>query len=470
MHSIFMEDEIQFLKYDHENESFQWHGTSQELQSFVNLTLNLTDEEHGELCQDRAHNAVTYKIKDMVYIRLYNSTRKLVINGPENRSFKTKLLDLLKAKKGTEFRNAQHNAEPSKHGKQVDNAEDEGRTAPVYQADHDMEDEPDNQTDSSLKAEIQRLRKDFEKLEDFVYNGGQMHNNMPMVAGNLNPDQTDELALREEVAALKQQLLVEQERNRSAENQMRSTIKSLGEERDSLLTAIRLMNSDRQQEAPYGTPHSPEDDQSKGSWTIVQSKNKTKKTERKEPSVDAQAINSQAEKPASQRTSKPPDKPTAVILGDSITKNIEGRKMSRSIRIINKSFPGSTVEDMSSYTKPSVEKKPDYVILHTGTNNIKKDQTRILADKIIDLATNITSKLPDSKVMISGITRRNDPGINTKINEVNKIVKLHCSQRDLLFIDNSNIDDSHLNASGLHLNRKGIIALAKNFTSRLDNH
>lgn len=144
--------------------------------------------------------------------------------------------------------------------------------------------------------------------------------------------------------------------------------------------------------------------------------------------------------------------------------------MPRSISIINKSFPGSTVEDMSSYMKPSIERKPDYVILHTGTNNIKKDQPRILAEKIIDQGKNIASEAPESKVMLSGITRHNDPNINTKIDEVNKIVKSFCSQRDLLFIDNSNINDSHLNASGLHLNRKGTIALAKNFTSTITNH
>ena len=243
-----MEDEIQFLKYDHENESFQWHGTSQELQSFVNLTLNLTEEEHGELCQDRAHNAVTYKVKDMVYIRLYNSTRKLVINGPENRSFKTKLLDLLKTKKGTEFRNAQHNAEPSKHGKQVDNAEDEGRTAPVYQVDHDMEGEPDNQTDSSLKAEIQRLRKDFEKLEDFVYNGGQMHNTSS--SPSLSKDKDSEIQiknLREENCAMKKKienLQMNLERGERCMKEASSRIKELEEERSSLITALRLLQLD----------------------------------------------------------------------------------------------------------------------------------------------------------------------------------------------------------------------------------
>ena len=210
-----------------------------------------------------------------------------------------------------------------------------------------------------------------------------------------------------------------------------------------VLTTIRLLNADhhhhQQQQSSSNNPdHSP-DKQLEETWTVIQSKARNEK--------------------------KPPahEKPTAVILSDSINKNIEGCKMLRLIRVINKSFPGSTVDDMSSYMKPTVERKPDYLILHMGSNNIKKDQPRVLTEKIIDLAIKISSEAPRTKVIISGIIERDDPKLNAKTKKANKIVRSFCSQRDWLFIDNSNIDHTHLNASGLHLNKKGTIALAKSF-------
>ena len=191
--------------------------------------------------------------------------------------------------------------------------------------------------------------------------------------------------------------------------------------------------------------HAP-DKQLEETWTVIQSK---ARNEKKTPAHE---------------------KPTAVILSDSINKNIEGCKMLRLIRVINKSFPGSTVDDMSSYMKPTVERKPDYLILHMGTNNIKKDQPRVLAEKIVDLAIKISSEAPQTKVIISGMIKRDDPNLNCKTKKANKIVRSFSSQKDWLFIDNSNIDHTHVNASGLHLNKKGTITLAKSFINSLKNH
>ena len=237
--------------------------------------------------------------------------------------------------------------------------------------------------------------------------------NMQIKAGNLN--YASNLSLQKEITVLKDQMLAEREQSRTNEHQLRSTIKSLEDERDSLLTAIRLLNTDQQQHQQQSSRNNPDhspDKQPAETWTVIQSKAKRKERNEKKP--------------------PPPEKPTAVILGDSINKNVEGRKMSRSIRVINKSFPGSTVDDMSSYMKPTAERKPEYLILHTGTNNIKKDKPRVLAEKIVDLATEISSEAPQTKVIISGIIERDDPDLNAKTKEANKIVRSFCSQRGYL--------------------------------------
>ena len=61
-------------------------------------------------------------------------------------------------------------------------------------------------------------------------------------------------------------------------------------------------------------------------------------------------------------------KRSAVILGDSIVKNIHGWKIKEKFGDIEnvyvKCFNGDNIKDMHSYAKPSVERKPNVVILH----------------------------------------------------------------------------------------------------------
>ena len=45
-------------------------------------------------------------------------------------------------------------------------------------------------------------------------------------------------------------------------------------------------------------------------------------------------------------------------------------KMSRKHLIKVRSFPGATCSDMYHYLVPILEKQPDYVILHVGTDDV----------------------------------------------------------------------------------------------------
>ena len=74
-----------------------------------------------------------------------------------------------------------------------------------------------------------------------------------------------------------------------------------------------------------------------------------------------------------------PDKrklPGTVILSDSMVKDIKGWKMSRSTcKVVVKHFSGAKTKDMKSYVIPTVEQKPDNIILHTGINDLKTIDT-----------------------------------------------------------------------------------------------
>ena len=50
-----------------------------------------------------------------------------------------------------------------------------------------------------------------------------------------------------------------------------------------------------------------------------------------------------------------------VVVGDSIVKNLQGRKLAKTVghRVVVKAFPGATIHDMKSHIIPTVERCPD---------------------------------------------------------------------------------------------------------------
>lgn len=167
-----------------------------------------------------------------------------------------------------------------------------------------------------------------------------------------------------------------------------------------------------------------------------------------------------------------PDHPrrTITIVGDSMIKEIQGWKLSKNPRTVVKSFSGAKVADMYHYVQPSLEKNPDEIIMHIGTNDIKLDTIpQSLADSIVDLCDSVERQAPGTSISISGIVRRNDDAqLNTIISKVNKCLQKFSHQRGWNYIDNYNIDHTTcLNRSKLHLNKKGTYIMSNNFRSHI---
>ena len=71
--------------------------------------------------------------------------------------------------------------------------------------------------------------------------------------------------------------------------------------------------------------------------------------------------------------------------------------MSRNRKIKVRYFPGSKIEDMYHHAIPLLEKKPENLILHLGTNDAPyKSDTDILKD-LIELKGFILEKSPSCK-------------------------------------------------------------------------
>ena len=163
-------------------------------------------------------------------------------------------------------------------------------------------------------------------------------------------------------------------------------------------------------------------------------------------------------------------KRSVVILGDSLIKDIDQRKIRNGLpnkdKIYVKHFSGATVDHMKSYVIPSKDYDNDLVILHCGTNDLKDGKSaKDIANDIIELGSDMKTEKND--VIISGIVPRRDK-LNDKGMEVNKYLIALCNSCNFYFLDHSNVNkETHLNTSGLHLNYNGTYVLGGNIVNAI---
>jgi len=129
-------------------------------------------------------------------------------------------------------------------------------------------------------------------------------------------------------------------------------------------------------------------------------------------------------------------------------------------------FPGATLRQLNYYVTPTLlYDSPDTVILHAGCNEInnKNMPCDVIASNIINLA-NECQKNGVREVAISSLIVRNNYRLNRKAKQVNGLLFEKCKDEGLCFINNDNIDKSHLyKEDGLHLVESGKDILASNF-------
>ena len=105
-----------------------------------------------------------------------------------------------------------------------------------------------------------------------------------------------------------------------------------------------------------------------------------------------------------------------------------------------------------------LKRKPDQILLHVGTSDLKSQSPQQVADKILDLTKLVNSY--GSRCSISEIIKRGDY-LSTEGQEVNRILSTILPEQVSL-VSHHNISEQHLNRSGLYLNKRGTGALAYN--------
>ena len=144
------------------------------------------------------------------------------------------------------------------------------------------------------------------------------------------------------------------------------------------------------------------------------------------------------------------------------------KKIKRDRKIFGKHFSGATTNCMENYMKSSLQKDPNHIILHIGTNNLILDRTsQDIAISLVNLACSMKGKNCD--VSISNIILRND---NKKFNQKDQEVKAHfedmCEDKNIYLIDDTNnVKAQYLNKGKLHLNKEGSNLLSSTFVNEL---
>ena len=458
----------------------KWRGEFESLQVFLEKDLNIKGKWTSA-------SGTKLLITDDLQIRWYNSQQEtLTLNGPKAEEYKSLLeakasiLDITDTTESVD--NELHEA-----SQQQTSASEALNTTSV--------DPSLYKTIEAMKSEIDALKSQFNK---HCLDSSKLHEESKT---QKNIDPVFDLK-RSEIENLKQENQLYRSKLDYQEQELlhlNNKLKTLEDERASLITVIRLLHSDRDennttypqceyQSVAYGStktnyPRSRvSNDTSKQNKTVskipdVLGNNKYSSLKVQQISEDDEAARhtlievdtsddedkNPKSKPANReskstiRASKKPEKEIrqkhqqenekesqrkVEICGDSMTKYIQAHKLGRSTndRVTSKSFSAAKCKDMKHYIMPTLEKKPDEIILDVGTNDLKTSSAKTIVKDIVALKDFVVKASPSTKVTISELIMRTDDGaLNNKIQHVNTLLRQSCAAANIPLIEHSDI-------------------------------
>ena len=153
------------------------------------------------------------------------------------------------------------------------------------------------------------------------------------------------------------------------------------------------------------------------------------------------------------------------IASSSMLNQMDEERLSRgNIKVKVRCHGGCTVKCMYSHLPEMFDQKPDFVLLHIGSNDciVMGKISDVVLQEIRKLAEYISWNLPYAKLILSLPIVRAD---NSTANAVQKNLKFKMKRLFYPCLDNSNVGLSHLGKKGLHLNNHGTRLVARNIIS-----
>ena len=155
-----------------------------------------------------------------------------------------------------------------------------------------------------------------------------------------------------------------------------------------------------------------------------------------------------------------------IIVGDSLLNGINEKGLSKNHSVKVNIIPGGTSHVILGKLDDFLKNKSHGLIVHAGTNDITKGKN--LLNNVKKTLKQVKKLSPNTKVAFSSVvTRKDKKDISKTVQGTNSRLKKYCSQKNIDFIQNSNIMEEHLGIKKLHLNKKGNSLLAKNFLKYL---
>ena len=153
--------------------------------------------------------------------------------------------------------------------------------------------------------------------------------------------------------------------------------------------------------------------------------------------------------------------PIIEIIGDSHLNPIKPNGISKLKNVFIRNHSGSTTEDIKSHIIPSIKKKRDAIIIHSGCNDLTNGIDTI--QNMQSIINTIKRKSAHTKIAISSVFIRTDKkDMPKKVNELNAKLKMFCEENLIDFISNDNVDEECLSLKRLHLSKKGNGRFASN--------
>ena len=105
-----------------------------------------------------------------------------------------------------------------------------------------------------------------------------------------------------------------------------------------------------------------------------------------------------------------------MLVGDSMIRHVNGREVFRDDSAKIRCLPCATTYDIIDYVRPTAGKKPDTIIINTGTNDIQNKVNTL--QKVRKVITTI--KEIDIQIAFSSVIHRDDPDFEEEIKEINR--------------------------------------------------
>ena len=114
-------------------------------------------------------------------------------------------------------------------------------------------------------------------------------------------------------------------------------------------------------------------------------------------------------------------------------KHVNGREVSRDNSVKIRCHPGATTDDIIDYVRPTARKKPDMIIIHTGTNDIQNKVNTL--QKVRKVITTIKEIDVNNEIQIafSSVIHRNDQDFEEEIKEINRKLENLCKGKEINF-------------------------------------